>query len=46
MAAIVRPSGTGKSTIISLIPRLYDPQSGMIRIDGVDAGRYKLSVPS
>ena len=42
VAAIVGPSGVGKTTIISLIPRLYDPQSGTIRIDGVDIRRYKL----
>ena len=42
IAAIVGPSGTGKTTIISLIPRLYDPQSGTIKIDGDDIRRYKL----
>jgi ATP-binding cassette subfamily B protein len=42
VAAIVGPSGTGKTTIISLIPRLYDPQSGTIKIDGADIRRYKL----
>ena len=42
VAAIVGPSGVGKSTIISLIPRLYDPQSGTIIIVGVDIRRYKL----
>ena len=42
VAAIVGPSGVGKTTIISLIPRLYDPQSGTIKIDGTDIRRYKL----
>jgi subfamily B ATP-binding cassette protein MsbA len=42
VAAIVGPSGVGKTTIISLIPRLYDPQSGEIKIDGEDIRRYKL----
>jgi subfamily B ATP-binding cassette protein MsbA len=42
IAAIVGPSGTGKTTIISLIPRLYDPQSGTIKVDGEDIRHYKL----
>ncbi len=42
VAAIVGPSGTGKTTIISLLPRFYDPQSGAIKIDGVDIRGYKL----
>ena len=42
VAAIVGPSGVGKTTIISLISRLYDPQSGTIKIDGTDIRRYKL----
>jgi ATP-binding cassette subfamily B protein len=42
VAAIVGPSGTGKTTIISLIPRFYDPQSGTVKIDGADIRGYKL----
>jgi len=34
--AIVGPSGAGKSTIFQLLMRFYDPQSGAIRLDGVD----------
>ena len=42
IAAIVGPSGTGKSTIAGLIPRFYDPQSGQVKIDGRDIRRYTL----
>jgi ATP-binding cassette subfamily B protein len=34
--ALVGPSGAGKSTVISLIPRFYDPAEGQILIDGQD----------
>ena len=42
VAAIVGTSGTGKTTIASLIPRFYDPQSGQVRIDGTDVRRFTL----
>ena len=41
--ALVGPSGGGKSTIINLIPRLYDARSGQVSIDGVDVKNMTLS---
>jgi ATP-binding cassette, subfamily B, bacterial len=41
VAALVGPTGTGKSTIISLIPRFYDPSSGVVKIDDVDVRKWK-----
>src|SRR5882762_11769520 len=42
VAAFVGPSGAGKSTIISLIPRFYDPTSGQVKIDGSNIRNYTL----
>lgn len=42
-AAIVGPSGIGKSTIASLLLRLYDPQEGQILIDGRDIREFSLA---
>ena len=41
--AIVGPSGSGKSTIADLIVRLIDPDSGSVRLDGVDLRSIRLS---
>jgi len=42
VAAFVGPSGAGKSTIVSLIPRFYDPSSGHVKVDGSDIRQYTL----
>ncbi len=42
MVGVVGPTGTGKSTIVSLIPRFYDPGGGRVMVDGVDVKDYKL----
>ncbi len=42
MGAIVGPTGEGKSTLINLIPRLYDPAKGTVRIDGNDLRAFQL----
>src|SRR5438105_8320512 len=39
--ALVGASGAGKSTIVSLILRLYEPQEGAILVDGVDIRQYR-----
>ncbi len=41
VAAFVGHTGAGKSTIVSLIPRFYDPISGEVLFDGIDAKRFK-----
>jgi len=42
LAALVGPSGAGKTTITYLVPRLYDVQSGAVRIDGHDVRKVTL----
>ena len=41
VAAMVGPTGAGKTTIISLIPRFYDPISGTVKIDGTDIKEFR-----
>jgi ABC-type multidrug transport system fused ATPase/permease subunit len=42
MIGVVGPTGSGKSTIMSLIPRFYDPTAGKVLVDRVDVRDYKL----
>src|SRR5205823_4980888 len=42
IAAFVGPTGSGKTTIINLIPRFYDVTSGCIRLDGHDVRNLNL----
>jgi ATP-binding cassette subfamily B protein len=46
LTALVGPSGAGKTTLISLIPRLYDPTDGTIRLDGHDLRTLSLDTLS
>lgn len=42
LVALVGPSGAGKTTITHLVPRLYDAQSGAVRISGIDVRELQL----
>jgi ABC-type multidrug transport system fused ATPase/permease subunit len=43
MVAFVGPSGVGKSTLLSLLPRFYDPDIGAIRLDGHDLRQFRVA---
>ncbi len=40
--AFIGPSGAGKSTLMNLVPRFFDPNSGAVKLDGVDLRELKL----
>jgi ATP-binding cassette subfamily B protein/subfamily B ATP-binding cassette protein MsbA len=40
--AVVGPTGAGKSTLLGLLPRFFDPDAGLVEIDGVDIREYRL----
>ncbi len=40
--ALVGPTGSGKSTLVGMIPRFHDPQSGRVLLDGIDVRRFTL----
>ena len=42
VVGVVGPTGSGKSTVLSLVPRFYDPSKGRVMIDGVDVSTRKL----
>lgn len=43
VVALVGPSGAGKTTLVSLLPRFWDVQEGRIRLDGIDVRDLKLA---
>src|SRR5262245_42203739 len=42
LATLLGPTGAGKTTMVSLIGRFYDPQKGAVKIDGKDVRNYKI----
>jgi len=43
VVGVVGPTGSGKSTVLSLIPRFYDPKAGRVLIDGANVNTFKLA---
>lgn len=41
--AVVGPTGSGKTTLVNLMPRFYDPTAGAVRVDGVDVREIELT---
>jgi ATP-binding cassette, subfamily B, bacterial len=42
VVGVVGPSGAGKSSIVGLIPRFYDPESGEVLVEGIDVRKYRV----
>jgi len=42
VVALVGPSGAGKTTIVNLVPRFFEPQTGRISLDGIELRRIRL----
>jgi len=43
ITAIIGPTGSGKTTLMSLLLRLYEPSSGLIKIDGIPLNKYLIA---